>query len=194
MRARIPNALSVSRILLAAVVLALSGHLTVLTYSITLCLVTLAIATDFVDGALARRWHVTSELGYILDGLGDRAIHVALLLVFLVRYGVHPVLIWLLIFRDIGIYAVRTLSKDWMSSALGLRRSTLLQVGCLRVWIGLFLVRDGLRVLTDSDPLETVAFDVVQYSLLCTAIVVSYYGLFRTFGIMIHRDHDTLDR
>lgn len=192
MRAHIPNALSLSRIALAIVVLALSGHLTVITYSITLGLVIFAITTDFVDGALARRWRVTSELGYVLDGLGDRAIHVALLLVFLVRYGVHPVLVWLLIFRDIGIYAARVLSKEWMGNALGLRRGTLLQVGCLQVWIGLFLVRDGLRVFTNSDPFHSVAFDIVQYSLLCIAIIVSYYGLFRSFGFLIDHDHDTL--
>lgn len=194
MRARIPNALSISRIGLSVIILTFSGHLTALTYGFTLCLVILAIATDFVDGALARRWHATSDLGYLLDGLGDRAIHVALLLVFLVRYGVHPVLVWLLIFRDIGIYAVRVINTEWKSTAIGLRRTTLFHVGCLRIWIALFLLRDGFRAFTGRDSLQSSAFDVIQYSLLCTAIVISYYGLFRSFAFLVDRDHDMLDR
>ena len=192
MRARLPNALSVSRIALAIAVLILSGRVTIATYTATVCLIVIAMITDVLDGRLARRWHVTSELGYVLDAMGDRAIHLALMLVFLVRYGFHPVLIWLLIFRDIGIYAVRVLSKDWLKKSLQLRWISLFHAVCLRTWLGLFVLRDGLRVFTRKDALHSTAFDAIQLALLCTTIVVAYYGLYRSFSWLIDREHDTL--
>jgi len=192
MRARIPNALSISRIACAIAVLIISGRLTRATYTATVCLLVVAMITDILDGRLARRWRVTSELGYVLDAMGDRAIHLALLLVFLTRYGFHPVLIWLLIFRDIGIYAVRVLSKDWLKKSLQLRWISVFHAICLRIWLALFVLRDGVRVFTGRDSLHTVAFEVIQWTLLCTTIIVSYYGLYRSFGWLIDREHDTL--
>ena len=194
MRARLPNALSISRIAFAVAVLILSGRITIATYTATVCLVIVAMITDVLDGRLARRWNVTSDLGYVLDAMGDRAIHLALMLVFLVRYGFHPVLIWLLVFRDIGIYAVRVLSKDWLKKSLKLRWISVFHATCLRIWLGLFLLRDGLRVFGGEDSLHGGAFEVTQLSLLCTTIIVSYYGLFLSFAWLIDHDHDTLTR
>src|ERR1051325_1287525 len=121
MYTQIPNALSVSRIFLAILVVLASAHLSTLTYVATVCMLVLAMVTDALDGYLARRWGIASTLGYVLDAMGDRAIHLALVLVFLVRYSFHPLFIWLLIFRDIGIYAVRVLSKEWLYKSRQMR-------------------------------------------------------------------------
>ena len=99
MRSYVPNALSVSRIATALLLVLLSERLTVVTYISTVSLLTFAMLTDALDGYLARRWKVTSSLGYVLDTMGDRAVHLAMVLMFFERYGLHPVLIWLLVFR-----------------------------------------------------------------------------------------------
>jgi phosphatidylglycerophosphate synthase len=148
------------------------------------------MVTDALDGYLARRWGTTSELGYVLDTMGDRAVHLALILVFLVRYSFHPLFVWLLIFRDIGIYAVRVLSKEWLRKSRQMRRISLLNAMSLRVWLGLFLVRDGFRVFRHSDTLNTYGFKATQMTLLCITIVMSYYGLFRSFSWLIDREHE----
>lgn len=189
---QVPNALSISRIVFAALIILISAQLTVRTYLATLFLLIAALLTDALDGRLARRWKVTSALGYVLDTMGDRAIQLALVLVFLVRYSFHPLFVWLLIFRDISIYAVRVLSKDWLEKSRRMRSISLFHYIALRVWIGMFIVRDGFRVFTQSDALGTFAFEVAQLSILSITICVSYYGLFRSFNWLIDRDHETL--
>jgi phosphatidylglycerophosphate synthase len=177
---------------LAVIVLAYSGHLSTKTYFVTITALVVAMITDALDGRLARRWRVVSASGYVIDAMGDRAIHLAMILVYFVRYGIHPVLIWLLIFRDIAIYGIRVLSADWLSKSRTLRWNSLFHATSIRVWIGIFLVRDGVWVATGSDRLNTVAFQVGQLTILVATIIVSYYGLYRSFGWLLDHDHETL--
>lgn len=187
---KIPNALSLSRIVLAALIIIASMQLSVRTYVATVAMLVLALVTDGLDGYFARRWRTTSDIGYVLDTMGDRAIHLALVLVFLVRYSFHPLFVWLLLFRDIGIYAVRVLSKDWLQKSKKMRPVFLFHTTCLRIWLALFMVRDGFRVFAGADVLSTFAFEAAQMTLLCVTIVVSYYGLFRSFSWLVDRDHE----
>jgi len=190
--AKIPHALSVSRIVLAALIILASVHLTLPTYVATLCFVLIAMVTDALDGFLARRWGTTSDLGYVLDTMGDRAVHLALVLVFLVRYSFHPIFVWLLIFRDVAIYAVRVMSKDWLRRSKDMRPIFLFHTTCLRIWLMLFILRDGVRVFTRADQLNTILFESVQTALLVVTIVVAYYGLIRSFSWLIDREHESL--
>ena len=192
MHAKIPHALSVSRIVLAALIILASVHLTLPTYVATLCFVLIAMVTDALDGFLARRWGTTSDLGYVLDTMGDRAVHLALVLVFLVRYSFHPIFVWLLIFRDVAIYAVRVMSKDWLRRSKDMRPIFLFHTTCLRIWLMLFILRDGVRVFTRADQLNTILFESVQTALLVVTIVVAYYGLIRSFSWLIDREHESL--
>lgn len=193
MREKIPNALSISRILLAVCIILAASTLGRRTYIVTVCMLAIAMGTDALDGYLARRWRTTSDLGYVLDTMGDRAIHLALTLVFLFRYSFHPLFAWLLIFRDIAIYAVRVLSKNWLEKSRRMRRVSLFHATLLRIWLGLFIVRDGVRVFTGFDSLNTLSFEVSQLTLICVTIVISYFGLFRSFEWLVDRDHETLD-
>lgn len=181
-RTQLPNALSILRVALAVPLLLLSYHNTVRTYVATVFIFALANISDALDGFLARRWRLTSELGYILDTLGDRAVHLALLLVFLLRYHIHPLLIWLLLFRDIGIYAVRLLCKEWLRRSLELRWISLLHATILRIWLCLFLLRDGVSLFTGKDALANSAFQVTQLSFLTITIAISYYGLLKSLS------------
>ncbi|MBZ5504780.1 MAG: CDP-alcohol phosphatidyltransferase family protein [Acidobacteriia bacterium] len=189
MRAQIPNALSVSRVFFGLVIVLLSRHLGVHAYVATVSILIVAMGSDALDGYFARRWELTSEIGYVLDAVGDRALHLAMLLVLLVRYRVHPVFVWLLVFRDVGIYAVRILSKDWLQRSRELRWISLFHATNIRLWFGLFVLREGFKVYTHSDLLGTPTFDVIQLTILWFTITLSYYGLFRSFGWLTNRDH-----
>jgi phosphatidylglycerophosphate synthase len=191
-REGIPNALSASRIPIALAVLAIATKLSPGTYVATLGLVALAMGSDAADGLLARRWRVESQTGYVLDAMGDRAIHLALILVILNRYQIHPVLVWLLVFRDIAIYAIRVLSKDWHDRSQRFRWLSVLHATLLRLWIGLFLLRDGFRVFKGEDVLGTPAFEAIQLTLLLSTIALSYWGLSRSLGWLIDREHEAL--
>jgi phosphatidylglycerophosphate synthase len=83
---------------------------------ICLALVLLVMATDYLDGMIARKYSVQTKFGYLLDGLGDRAFHVSVFLI-LVTSGILAILLaWVMIFREISQYAVRLVELDWYSS------------------------------------------------------------------------------
>lgn len=65
----IPNALTISRIILTPIII-VTG---ILGYTKTLIiLATIAALTDLLDGKLARKWNVVSEIGAKLDTLADK--------------------------------------------------------------------------------------------------------------------------
>jgi CDP-diacylglycerol--glycerol-3-phosphate 3-phosphatidyltransferase len=185
---RLPNVLSASRIVAAIAILLLSGRLDAARFTATAIVLLIALITDFLDGYLARRSGQTTELGYILDTMGDRAVHLALLLIFLVRYDFSPLIVWLLIFRDIGIYAVRLLARNWLSKSLGARWLSKVNAGALRLWLGLFLARDGFRVFRGADVLGTPTFNAIQLSVLVLTLVASYYSFAMSFRWLLEVD------
>lgn len=186
----IPYALSVSRIPLAAMLVFLSAQLELRQYIAVVCIFLFAMLSDGLDGYLARRWGTYSELGYALDSMGDRAIHLALMLVFLVRYSFHPIFIWLIVFRDLSICSVQMLSKEWRSKTARMRPLFLFHATTLRIWLGLFLLRDGIRVFTGDDQLNTSWFAAIQLTTITITILVAYYGLIRSFAWLASTSSD----
>jgi phosphatidylglycerophosphate synthase len=108
--------LSVSRIPAALALLAVYRPDNATRASLALGLFCLVAASDLLDGHIARRRHVASEFGYLLDGLGDRAVHVTAYMVLVSTGILPPFLAWVLIFREIAQYAVRLAESDWHRS------------------------------------------------------------------------------
>lgn len=69
----IPNILSLIRLVLAAMILWIffETEISNRRYKLTILLLVSAI-TDFLDGKIARRFHMVSELGKILDPIADK--------------------------------------------------------------------------------------------------------------------------
>ena len=107
----LPNALTCAR-LVAAPCLALAFVVFVrpLADWIALGLFVTAAATDWVDGAVARRWQATSRLGAMLDPIADKAMILIALTVVLALSGYEPWLVvpaTIIIFREVFISGVR---------------------------------------------------------------------------------------
>ena len=189
MRAYLPNAISVSRIAMSVVIVAVAAKLTLATFCVTVGLLLAATASDFVDGYLARLWNVSSSTGYVLDAMGDRAVHLALTLAMLVRYQFLPVIAWLLIFRDIAIYAVRILTRDWLQRSRDTRWMSLLHTIGVRTWLATFLIRDGVRLFCVRDFLDNPYYQGAQLSLISASIAFSYWSLYQSLGWIVAREH-----
>jgi phosphatidylglycerophosphate synthase len=177
LRRYVPNALSMSRIGIALLILIAAADLTAPIFVAVVVMVVFAMASDWADGFLARRWQVCSDLGYVLDAMGDRAIHLSLTLVVLVRYQISPVFVWLLIFRDILIYAIRVMSNDWLAQSRRLQWISRAHATLLRIWLCSYFVRDGIRIFTGTDRLDSFGFSLAQTILLSTTITISYWGI-----------------
>jgi phosphatidylglycerophosphate synthase len=173
----LPNALSVSRVAVAVAIIVLLYRLTPGRYFITCATILWALGSDVADGWLARRQNTVTELGYVLDTVGDRAVHLALLLVFAARYSIHPLAVWLLVFRDIAIYAVRVLSRNWFRKSLAARWTSKLNAAALRMWLGLFFIRDGISIVRKQDTFSGSTFEALQMSALVLTLCLSYYSL-----------------
>ena len=122
-RAQVPNALTLLRLLLIPVFVALllradDGHSWA-----AAAVFAAAGATDQIDGWLARRWHVESGFGKVADPLADRLmIDAAVLLLFLAERLPWPALL-LVLGRDglmiAGYKIVVPRGYDFSVSALG---------------------------------------------------------------------------
>jgi len=106
------NGLSVARMVLGVPVIAfiLLGPTVSYCFVIAAVLFTVAAATDFLDGYLARRWHSTSDLGVFLDTTADKML-VSAALIALVAIGhasawVAAVIVW----RELAILGLRAVA------------------------------------------------------------------------------------
>lgn len=105
----VPNLLSCLRLALAPVLVLLAWEQR--PYAFLLCLCT-SLASDLVDGFLARRLHQKSELGAKLDSWGDLATYGA--------FGVGAWWLWPARIRAEGIFAVLVVASYTLPSLVGL--------------------------------------------------------------------------
>src|SRR6478609_1852657 len=91
----LPNIISSSRVLLAAAFVVLHDP------DVRLGLVALAGATDFLDGWIARRAHVTSRWGALIDPIADRVFALVAVSTFLFDGTLSTVGYFVMLSRDL---------------------------------------------------------------------------------------------
>jgi cardiolipin synthase len=91
----IPNLLSLFRLVLIPVYMMIYLNATdVSHYYLSASILAVSCLTDLVDGKIARKFHMISTLGKILDPLADKATQFTLIVCLAMRY---PVLIYLVV-------------------------------------------------------------------------------------------------
>ncbi|MCT4574814.1 MAG: CDP-diacylglycerol--glycerol-3-phosphate 3-phosphatidyltransferase [Alphaproteobacteria bacterium] len=107
---KIPNILTISRILVIPVVMGLFFVDSLWALWTILGLYIYASLTDFLDGYLARKWNVVSDLGRFLDPIADKLL-VASLFIFLIASGqiegVHVIAVALILIREMFVSGLR---------------------------------------------------------------------------------------
>lgn len=96
---QLPNTLSFSRILVCLALFFLTGYPVLFTI-----LYLISGVSDVLDGYLARRWKVESQLGAKLDSLGDFVMYTLIVFVFITHTHIlnNQFVVWTLIFIFIG--------------------------------------------------------------------------------------------
>ena len=115
----IPNLLSAFRILLVPVIVWLycgRGD-----YPLTACVLVLSGVTDIVDGFIARRFRMVSDLGKVLDPVADKLTQTAALGCLLTRFRVLWWLLALLVVKEclmaaMGIFVIRRTGEVYSAS------------------------------------------------------------------------------
>jgi phosphatidylglycerophosphate synthase len=145
----LPHALSVARIPISLLIVAIYDQHSFTRSVLCLLLFVLVFLTDLLDGWIARKYSLQSKFGYLLDGLGDRAFHVSCVLILAMDGILILPLAWMLIFREVSQYAVRIVESDWHSSQS--RADRLSTRSYAIILQGAFLAEIG-RVLTNYSP------------------------------------------
>jgi len=91
----LPNAVSMSRLVLAAVFIAARDPIA------RFALVAVASVTDFLDGWLARRQHATTRSGALIDPIADRVFVFTAVCAFLIEGALSTASYFILLSRDI---------------------------------------------------------------------------------------------
>lgn len=104
----IPNALSLSRIVMALLfVVCFQRKASLLYLSVGLCVA--ALLTDVLDGYFARRLKVASIHGRLWDSLGDKSFYAAIIIAFNAQGFLGVLVSWALIVREVALYITRVL-------------------------------------------------------------------------------------
>lgn len=72
---------------------------------------TVASITDFFDGYIARRWNIVTIYGKLMDPLADKFLVAAALVMLQELDRVHPLIVILLICRELAITGLRALAS-----------------------------------------------------------------------------------
>jgi CDP-diacylglycerol--glycerol-3-phosphate 3-phosphatidyltransferase len=176
MRKAIPNALSVIRLPAALAFLIFYEPSNKILYCIAVSIAIFAVCTDILDGYLARKWKVTSDLGYFLDALGDKSFHLAVLVVMLHSGALSLTMAWAFILRDILIYAARGLDRRMWDNVKRLRPLSRAAVVSIRLYFLGFVVSDGLTFLPVRAPHAIEYYQLFGY----IALALSYSSLILT--------------
>ena len=164
-----PNLLSLVRLLLIPVILWL--YIARQEYRLTLVPVIASALTDVIDGKIARKYNMISDLGKILDPVADKLTQAALLLCLTSRYPRMWVLLMVFAVKELIMLLLGYLTlrkKDSVNSARWHGKlSTVLLYGCVM----LMLLIPDLPVWA-ADGLITVCIGAILLSL---ALYVRFY-------------------
>jgi CDP-diacylglycerol--glycerol-3-phosphate 3-phosphatidyltransferase len=107
----LPNQLTLLRVLLTPVFVALLLSTTPLYLQLSLVVFVIAALTDWYDGWAARRLGYVSRWGKFMDPLADKVLSAAALLAFAWLGLVESWMVWIVIVRDFLITGLRTLAE-----------------------------------------------------------------------------------
>tara|TARA_B100001027_G_C16216277_1_gene307611 strand:- start:107 stop:643 length:537 start_codon:yes stop_codon:yes gene_type:complete len=170
----IPNLLSLFRMIafLPVIILFSLDY-----YLISFCVFTAAAWSDFLDGFLARKYNLTSNLGSLLDLLADKIL-VSSILVYFVFYSANLYLMILtvaIILREISISSLRLFL---ISNGVKVSNITPDKYGKLKTFLQMF----ALSLLLIS-PIFGNLFFVITLVLILISTFFSFFSFFNYMKI-----------
>ena len=125
-----------------------------------------AMATDQIDGWLARRWDQTSAFGSLLDPIADKVLVLAAL-VMLIGQGVAPAwMVAAIVAREIAVSGLRLAALE-RGVVMGAR-----DLGKLKTW-----VQSAAAVLAGLQAAGAWSTDVAWWALLAATLLTWISGL-----------------
>lgn len=159
----IPNILTISRIVLTPLVIILGIKKMIAPLII---LATFIALTDFLDGKLARLWHVESAWGAKLDTIGDKALAIGLLIILVVDN--HMFFYILLLETLIALFNIYVFIKQRVVESL--------LIGKIKTWVIFITIISGLFNILFPNLKVVVNIFVVLTVIMQFLSLFSYIG------------------
>lgn len=156
-------------------------------YIIAGSLFILASITDFIDGFLARKLHMVTDFGKMLDAIADKVLVNSVLVILASQGFIHPILPVVIIVRDTITNAIKmaAANKGRVVSAIG---SGKVKTACLMFGV--------ILTLFYNLPFELFNFRVSDFLLVLSAILsiisaFQYYYMNKDF--ILNNEVDILE-
>ena len=167
-----PNIITISRLVLSVVLFALislwKGESCGITAAI---LFAIAVFTDAVDGYLARKYNLITQLGRILDPFADKVIVLGTFIMLLERApasGVNGAMVVIVLGRELLVTGIRSFleqhGKDFSANWIGKLKMILQSVALIA------------SLLSISEVFQTPGFLLTRDILLWSAVVITVYS------------------
>ena len=170
----IPNLLTLFRLVLIPVYVTIYLNATeIWQYYLAAFILAVSCLTDLVDGYIARRFNMISNLGKLLDPIADKATQLALTLCLATRYGA---MIWLII-----LFLVKE-TFQLVAMALSLRKGKALDGALMsgKICTTVLFVTMTFMIMLPQMPLHIgnlmICLDIVFLLIAFGDYVMAYYG------------------
>ena len=107
----LPNRITLSRLLLAIVFFVLLSHRY---FNVALGIFFVAVVTDWLDGYLARKWDLSTDLGRIVDPFVDKVIICGAFIIFIhiAKDVIAPWMVIVIVAREFFVSSIRGFSES----------------------------------------------------------------------------------
>jgi len=107
----IPNRITLSRLILAIAFFVLLSHRH---FNVALIIFFIAVVTDWLDGYLARKWNLSTDLGRIVDPFVDKVIICGAFIIFLniTKDVIAPWMVIVIVAREFFVSSIRGFSES----------------------------------------------------------------------------------
>ena len=107
----LPNRITLSRLLLAIVFFVLLSHRY---FNVALVIFLVAVVTDWLDGYLARKWDLSTDLGRIVDPFVDKVIICGAFIIFIhiAKDVIAPWMVIVIVAREFFVSSIRGFSES----------------------------------------------------------------------------------
>ena len=169
----IPNLLSIFRLLLIPVyVIIYLNADSQLDYYLAASILAVSCLTDMIDGKIARRFNMISNLGKILDPIADKATQFTLLLCLAIKYPVLRLLTILFVVKE---------SFQLIAGSISLRKGKMLKGAlfggkiCTTVLFISLIILVMLPLLSDKAVLVIAFIDVIFMVIAFVDYIIAYF-------------------
>ncbi|MCQ2610034.1 MAG: CDP-diacylglycerol--glycerol-3-phosphate 3-phosphatidyltransferase, partial [Lachnospiraceae bacterium] len=121
----IPNKLTLLRVILIPVFIVLffmsindTSIISIGTYSISsyrlisAIIFVVASITDYFDGVIARKYHLSTNFGKLMDPLADKMLVISALMMLASHSEIHYIMVLIVVLREISISAIRLVALE----------------------------------------------------------------------------------